>query len=213
MKIFFSGIGGSGVSAIAGFMAEKGNSVSGSDRMFDINPGHSLCRHLRSNGITIFPQDGSGIDRSFDIAVFSTAVERENPEFRKARETGVRIETRPEYLVDIVSGFRTIAVAGTSGKSTVSGMLAFLMQRLGMSPNFIGGGKVKQFRTVKNPGNYAAGNSNLLVAEACESDGTIVNYMPAYSIISNLDLCAARLPAGFRIHTSRSGRAGSAATG
>jgi UDP-N-acetylmuramate--alanine ligase len=67
-------------------------------------------------------------------------------------------------------------------------MLAFFMQRLGMGPNFIGGGRVKQFRTGNNPGNYMTGNSEQLVVEACESDGTLIHYRPSFTIISNLDL-------------------------
>ncbi len=188
MKIFFSGIGGSGVSAIAGFMADRGHAVCGSDRLFDREPGNGICRRLKSKGIVIAPQDGSGLDKTFDAAVFSTAVEKDNPDLLKAGELGIPVMTRPGYLAGIVSRFRTIAVAGTSGKSTVSGMLAFLMSRLGMGPNFIGGGRVKQFRTPDNPGNSIAGDSDLLVVEACESDGTIVHYRPSYSIISNLDL-------------------------
>lgn len=188
MKIFFSGIGGSGVSAIAGFMAEKGHQVSGSDRLFDLDPNNPVRLRLQSNGVSIFKQDGSGIDDSIGLAVFSTAVEKSNPDFQQAVSSGVRVETRPEYLAEIVSAYNTVAVAGTSGKSTISGMLAFLLQRLGMSPNFIGGGRVKQFKTEKNPGNYVAGESRMLVVEACESDGTLVNYLPAYTIISNLDL-------------------------
>jgi UDP-N-acetylmuramate--alanine ligase len=188
VKIFFSGIGGSGVSAIAGFAVEKGHSVSGSDRLFDRNPGHETCRRLRSNGITIFPQDGSGIDVSTGLAVFSTAVEKDNPDYLKAREAGVPVRMRPEYLAEIVSQFRTIAVAGTSGKSTMSGMLAYLMDRLGMGPNFIGGGRVKQFKSEKNSGNYLAGGSDRLIIEACESDGSLVDYRPEHSIIANLDL-------------------------
>ncbi len=188
MKIFFSGIGGSGVSAIAGFTADRGLAVSGSDRLFDINPEHQVCRRLKSKGIRIFPQDGTGIDVSYDLAVFSTAVEKTNPDFIKAEKLGIPIKTRPDYLAEIVSKFETVAVAGTSGKSTTSGMLAFLMQKLGMEPNFIGGGRVKQFKTAENPGNYLTGSSCMLVVEACESDGTIVSYRPAYSIISNLAL-------------------------
>ncbi|MBI3593127.1 MAG: hypothetical protein HY099_06590 [Nitrospirae bacterium] len=188
LKIFFSGIGGSGVSAIAGFMADKGNTVIGSDRAFDRNPNHPVYRLLKSKGINIVPQDGRGIDSSFDLAVFSTAVEADQPEVLRAKDLGIPVRTRPEYLARIVSEFRTIAVAGTSGKSTTSGMLAFLMQRLGLSPNFIGGGRVKRFRTETNPGNSITGNSDILVIEACESDGTIVNYKPQHSIILNLDL-------------------------
>lgn len=188
MKIFFSGIGGSGVSAIAGFMAEKKHAVSGSDRLFDIHPEHPVKLRLQANGISIVSQDGRGIDRTFDLAVFSTAVERSNPDYLTAESAGVPIKTRPEYLAGIVSTYRTIAVAGTSGKSTTSGLLAFLMQRLGLSPNFIGGGRVKQFRTEKNPGNYSTGGSEHLVIEACESDGTIVHYEPQHTVILNLDL-------------------------
>ncbi|TAN40831.1 MAG: hypothetical protein EPN25_06350 [Nitrospirae bacterium] len=188
MKIFFSGIGGSGVSALAGFAAAKGHTVAGSDRLFDNDPQHPLISTLTRSGIRLAPQNGEGIDPSCDLAVFSTAIEESNPDLIQARASGVSIRTRPEYLAELVGQFRTIAVAGTSGKSTTSGMLAFLMQRLGMSPGFIGGGRVKQFRTAANPGNYSAGNSDILVIEACESDGSIVNYRPEHSIIANLQL-------------------------
>lgn len=188
LKIFFSGIGGSGVSAIACFMADKGHFVAGSDRAFDRDPNHPLIKILKSKGISIAPQDGSGIDRSFDLVVFSTAVEPDRPEMTKARALGVSTKTRPEYLAEIVREFRTIAVAGTSGKSTASGMLAFAMQRLGLKPNFVGGGRVKQFLNGSNPGNALAGDSDCLVMEACESDGTIVNYSPLHSVILNLAL-------------------------
>jgi UDP-N-acetylmuramate--alanine ligase len=187
-KIFFSGIGGSGVSAIAGFMADRGHTIAGSDRSFDKEPDYPLCNILKAKGITIFPQDGSGIDDSYDFTVFSTAVEDDQPEFIKVKKLGIPMKTRPGYLSEIVSDFRTVAVAGTSGKSTTAGMLAFLMRRLGLEPNYIGGGRVKQFRNNQNPGNYLTGKSEILVIEACESDGTIVNYHPSWSIIANLDL-------------------------
>ncbi|MBA4373837.1 MAG: hypothetical protein C0402_13375 [Thermodesulfovibrio sp.] len=188
MKIYFSGIAGSGVSAIAGFMADRGNSVSGSDRLLDQEPGHFLRRLFAHKGILVVPQDGTGLDASFDLAVFSTAVEKDNPDLAAAARLNIPVKTRPEYLADIVSRFKTVAVAGTSGKSTTSGMLAFMMQRLGMAPNFIGGGRVKQFRTPETQANYLVGSSDLLVIEACESDGSIVNYRPAHAIIANLDL-------------------------
>ncbi|MEW6602928.1 MAG: Mur ligase domain-containing protein, partial [Nitrospirota bacterium] len=187
LKIFFSGIGGSGMSAIACFMADRGHTVVGSDRAFDQNPFHTFYRGLTSKGITIVPQDGTGMDQSFDFAVFSTAVEP-GPEFVKAKSMGIPVKTRPEYLNEIVREFRTIAVAGTSGKSTTSGMLAFFMERLGLKPNFIGGGRVKQFRTDTNPGNSISGDSDWLVIEACESDGAIVNYEPLHSVLLNLAL-------------------------
>ena len=187
-KIFFSGIGGSGVSAIACFMANNGHIITGSDRAFDQNPGHALKKTLQSAGITIVPQDGSGLDVAFDLAVFSTAVESGRPEVLKAEELGIPIKSRPEFLSEITASFNTIAVSGTSGKSTTSGLLAFLMGKSGLSPNFIGGGMVKQFKTHSNPGNSLTGNSEHLIIEACESDGSIVNYRPQHSIILNLAL-------------------------
>ncbi|MBM4144977.1 MAG: hypothetical protein FJ240_01700 [Nitrospira sp.] len=187
-RIFFSGIGGSGMSAIAGFMADRGHVIAGSDRSFDMSPDNPICRIMKAKGITIVPQDSSGIDASYDFAVFSTAVEDDQPEAIKAGQLGIPVKTRPGYLSEIVQEFRTVAVAGTSGKSTMAGMLAFLMDKFGLKPNFIGGGRVKQFRTTSNPGNYLSGSSDLLVIEACESDGSIVSYHPSYSIIANLSL-------------------------
>lgn len=169
-------------------MAGRGNIVAGSDRLFDREPGHPLRKILAHKGVLLLPQDGSGLDTSVDLAVFSTAVEKDNPDLAAATLYKIPIKTRPEYLAEIVAGFKTVAVAGTSGKSTTSGMLAFVMQRLGMAPNFIGGGRVKQFRTPENQGNWLVGNSDLMVIEACESDGSIVNYRPAHSIIPNLAL-------------------------
>jgi UDP-N-acetylmuramate--alanine ligase len=188
LRIFFSGIAGSGVSAIACFMADRGYTIAGSDRSFDNNPRQLLYTILKSKGITIVPQDGNGIDRSFDFAVFSTAVEHDMPEFIKATSLGIPIKTRPEYLAELSEEYKTIAVVGTSGKSTTSGMLAFLMDRLGLKPNFIGGGRVKQFKTETHPGNSLAGDSSTLVIEACESDGTIVRYTPKHLILLNLQL-------------------------
>jgi UDP-N-acetylmuramate--alanine ligase len=188
LKIFFSGIAGSGLSAIADFMADRGHVVAGSDRAFDTNPDHPLKIIFQSRGIRIVPQDGSGIDTSFDFAVFSTAVEPDRPEIMKVKELGIQVKTRPEYLAEIAGSFSTIAVAGTSGKSTASGMLAFLMKRLGLDPNFIGGGRVKQFKTPFSSGNSMSGDSVHLIIEACESDGTIIHYRPQHSIILNLDL-------------------------
>jgi UDP-N-acetylmuramate--alanine ligase len=187
-KLFFSGIGGSGMSALAVFMADRGASVSGSDRAFDRGMLQPLRESLRNRGITIAPQDGKGLDRSFDLVVFSTAVEPDNPDAVAARSLGLTVRTRPAFLADIVSSFKTCAVAGTSGKSTTAGMLAFLMRELGLQPNFIGGGRVKQFRTAGNPGNSLSGASDLLVIEACESDGTLVDYRPHETVLLNLAL-------------------------
>jgi len=186
-KLFFSGIAGSGVSAIALFLADKGNSIYGSDRAFDTNRRHPLRGIFQCKGITVVPQDGSGIDDTFDLMVYSAAVETDRPEIVKARSLGIPLKSRSEYLAEVSASFNTVAVAGTSGKSTASGLLSFLMNRLGFEPNFLGGGRVKQFKSCSNPGNVLTGNSDYLIIEACESDGTITTYKPRHSIILNLD--------------------------
>lgn len=176
------------MSALALFDSKRGHAVSGSDRAFDLDPHHPAYAPLRAQGVRLVPQDGRGIEDSLDFAVMSTAVEDDTPEVLRARELGVPIKLRPDYLAEIVSSYRTVAVSGTSGKSTAAGMLAFAMERLGMGPNFLGGGRVKQFRSETNAGNCLRGDSDLLVIEACESDGSIVGYLPEHTIILNLSL-------------------------
>jgi UDP-N-acetylmuramate--alanine ligase len=187
-NIFFSGIGGSGMSSLACFAVECGHTVTGSDRLFDRYPGTHLASTLASKGIRIVLQDGEGIDSSFDMVVFSTAVEDDHPEKHRARMLRIPMTTRPEYLSKVISGYRTVAVAGTSGKSTIAGMLAYMMKKIGLEPNFIGGGRVKQFKMDQNPGNFLAGTSDILVVEACESDGSIIHYSPSYAIIANISI-------------------------
>lgn len=187
-RIHFSGIAGSGMSALALFALDKGAFVTGSDRAFDMNGSQNLRALMKKRGILITPQDGSAIVNDLNMVVFSTAVEETNPEYKRAVSIGIPIRFRPDLLAEIIGHYNTIAVAGTSGKSTVSGMLAYLMKGLGMEPNFIGGGKVREFKTELNPGNYLTGSSRYLVVEACESDGSIINYAPTSTILLNLDL-------------------------
>ncbi|GAB4537740.1 MAG: UDP-N-acetylmuramate--L-alanine ligase [Thermodesulfovibrionia bacterium] len=188
MNIFFSGIAGSGLSAIACFMRDNGHTVSGSDRLFDISPEHPLKRQFQSMDIDVFPQDGSGINGLIDLLIFSTAVEDGHPELLKAKGLGIRIRNRPEYLIELSSRYKTIAIAGTSGKSTTSGLLAFLMSQIGLRPNLICGGRVRQFISERGLGNHLTGGSDHLIIEACESDGTIIHYKPQHTIILNLSL-------------------------
>ncbi|MEJ2183325.1 MAG: Mur ligase domain-containing protein [Nitrospirota bacterium] len=187
-KIYFSGVGGSGVSALALFARMQGQDVVGSDRAFDQDPGHPLKKRLEAAGIRLVPQDGSALTREFGLVVMSTAVEPDRPEVLRARKLGIPLRTRPEYLAELCSAFESTALSGTSGKSTAAGLLAWLMERLGLGPNFLGGGRVKQFASEVNPGNALSGSSRRLVLEACESDGTIVTYRPRDTVLLNLAL-------------------------
>jgi UDP-N-acetylmuramate--alanine ligase len=187
-RIFFSGIAGSGVSSLALFMALGGHHVSGSDRLFDAGSGRTLMARLKKAGIPIMPQDGSGITEDLDLLVLSTAVEKDRPEVLRAGELGISVMTRPEFLALLSRDYRSIAITGTSGKSSTSGLLAYALKKLGAGPNYISGGRVKDFRSTENPGNVMTGDSDLLVIEADESDGSIVNYRPMHSVIANLSL-------------------------
>jgi len=188
-SIYFSGIGGSGVSALACFMAARGHRVAGSDRAFEVSGSqHPAQESLKAEGVNIVSQDATGLDESYNLMVISTAVESDRPEMQKARKLGIPVKRRPEFLADIVNGFRAVAVAGTSGKSTTSGMLAHAMKRLGIEPNFLGGGQVKGLAKDGSDINYFSGSSDLLVFEADESDGSIVNYRPEHSVLLNLSL-------------------------
>lgn len=185
-KIYLSGIAGSGLSAIASYLAEKGNEIWGSDRAFDIDREHPLINPLLDKGIKIVPQDGNALDNTFNLIIFSTAVENSNPEYLKALSLAIPIKTRPEFLIELTEKRQSIAVSGTSGKSTTAGMLSFLLHRLSIKHDFIGGGRVKKIKEINGIGNYLAEKGDLFVVEACESDGTITKYKPNYTILLNL---------------------------
>jgi len=185
-KIFFSGIGGSGMSALAAYAAGMGAAVSGSDRDYDSGSGAAIYSMLIESGIRLVPQDGSGLDSSCDLMVASTAVESANPDIKKAQSLGIPIQTRPEFLSLIIGQTSAIAIAGTNGKSTTTGMLAWVMRELGLDPGLIGGGRVKQFRSVGSAGNSLTGGSGPLVVEACESDTAIASYSPEVTVLLNL---------------------------
>ncbi|KKK90876.1 hypothetical protein LCGC14_2718620, partial [marine sediment metagenome] len=119
--------------------------VTGSDRAFDMDPNHPMARTLANRNIRIVPQDGSHPIMDDSLMVMSAAVEDDRPEVLRAKALGVPIMSRGEYLAKTTADFRTLAVAGTSGKSTTSGMLAYAMGSLGLDPSFIGGGRLKQF--------------------------------------------------------------------
>ena len=186
--VFLSGIGGSGMSAIACLCLDRGMGVKGSDRAFDQSPDHPIAKALKTRGVELVPQDGSHPVLEDSLMVASAAVEDDRPEILTAKRLGLPIISRGEYLAELTREYRTLAVAGTSGKSTTSAMLAYVMGKLGLDPSFIGGGKLEQFKAEDNPGNYRKGESDILVVEACESDGHLAKYHAEHSIILNIGL-------------------------
>ncbi|MDD5301973.1 MAG: Mur ligase family protein [Elusimicrobia bacterium] len=184
--IHFVGIGGAGMSALAQIHALDGGPATGSDRDFDRGRGAGLKAKLSALGVRLFPQDGSAVARETDLVVLSTAIEDSNPEIAAAKALGVPLMHRSEFLARYVSGMRTIAVTGTSGKSTVVAMIFEILESAGRGPSVITGGSLIALQKKGLTGNAFRGESELLVVEADESDGSLVNYKPAVGVFLNL---------------------------
>lgn len=184
-RYHFSGIAGAGMNLLAQLVRARGDAVQGSDRALDQGKHAALAARLRALGITLLPHDGTAITRAVDRFVYSTAVEAETPEMRAARGLGIAMVPRPALLAEIVNtGDPGVAVAGTSGKSTITGMVAWLLREGGVPATALGGAALVGEGA---GGCFVAGPAGgPVVAEACESDGTLVGYRPALGLIHNI---------------------------
>jgi UDP-N-acetylmuramate-alanine ligase len=185
-RFHYAGLAGSGMSALAQFQVMTGGRASGSDRAFDRGERASLRAQLESLGITVMRQDGSGLGDDCVALVVSTAVEEQVPDFAAALAKGIPVIHRSELLAHFVAHYRSIAVTGTSGKSTVTAMLFGILSGVGRDPSVITGGDLPELVAQGLPGNAFAGRSDLLAVEADESDGSLVRYAPAIGVILNL---------------------------
>jgi UDP-N-acetylmuramate--alanine ligase len=185
-RLHFAGVAGSGMSALAQFVAMMGGRASGSDRSFDRGERAEARAQLEAMGVTIHPQDGAGLEGDCAALVVSTAVEDEVPDVVAARRLGVPVLHRSELLAHLVARYRTVAVTGTSGKSTTVAMIFEILRGAGQDPSVITGGELVALQREGRWGNAWAGASNLLVIEADESDGSVVRYHPAVGVILNL---------------------------
>jgi UDP-N-acetylmuramate--alanine ligase len=185
-RFHYAGLGGSGMSALAQFQVMTGGTASGSDRAFDRGERSGLRAELEALGIKVFAQDGSGIGTDCAALVVSTAVEDHVPDVARARAAGVPIVHRSELLAHFVATHRSIAITGTSGKSTVTAMTFEILRGAGLDPSVMTGGDLPLLQAQGLPGNAFAGASDLLVVEADESDGTLVRYAPSIGVILNL---------------------------
>ncbi len=187
VKVSFCGISGSGMSALAQVLKAKGVDVSGSDRSFDL--GHDLenKKALESIGIKIFKQDGSSVTPDMDFLYVSTAVEDSIPDVQKAIEFNIPIKKRSDLLQKIFSSFsKGIAVGGTSGKTTLTAMIGFILDNLGFEPTVINGGLMKNYQNQKGIENVILNDGQIVVIEADESDGSIEKYTPYIGVINNI---------------------------
>ena len=185
-RLHFAGVGGSGMSALAQYLAQRGGRASGSDRSFDQGRNGAGRLLLEGAGVALFPQDGGGGRGDCAGLVYSTAVEEEVPDIKEARRLGVPLLHRSELLAHFVAERRTLAIAGTSGKSTTVAMVFEILRSAGLDPSVITGGELVALQREGLWGNAWAGASDLLVVEADESDGSLVRYHPAVAVILNL---------------------------
>ena len=186
-KNHFIGISGTGMSAVAQFLAFSGGKVSGSDRYFDQGRNLEVKTSLEKLGITISPQDGSGITEDTAEVVVSTAIEDTNPEMARAKELSLPVIHRSELLARFVAEHTTIVVAGTSGKSTVTAMVYEVLDAAGLSPSVITGGNLIKLEEQGHIGNAFKGTGRLLVIEGDESDGSLTRYRAQTGLLLNMD--------------------------
>jgi UDP-N-acetylmuramate--alanine ligase len=184
---FFIGIAGTGMSAIAQYLKAAGHTVMGSDRQFVSGQFNESRQALEAQGISCFEQGAGAIHPDIDRVVVSTAVEDTVPEVQQAKALGKPIIKRSELLAEIVQTKKTIAVAGTSGKSTTTAMLYEILHHAGLKPSVIGGAGLTRLIRQGLIGNAAYGEGEWLIIEADESDGSIVQYEPEIGVLLNVD--------------------------
>lgn len=186
-NVFFIGIAGVGMSAIAQYLKGTGKNISGSDRYFHPGEYNKTKEQLEAEGIECFLQDGTGITANTDLVVVSTAIEDTVFEVQKAKELGIPIIKRSALLSLICKSKKTIAVGGTSGKSTTSAMLYQILFDAGLEPSIISGAGLTSIIKQGKIGNAAVGKGKWLIIEADESDGSIVQYEPEIGLLLNID--------------------------
>ncbi len=171
---------------LAQILRQRGHWVGGSDRSFDRGTNTELFKKLQDLGISLFPQDGSGITEDLDAIIVSTAIEAQNREIERARAVSIPVMHRAELLAEIFNAGFGIAIAGTSGKTTVTGMTASVLDAAGKDPTVLNGGIIRQYESQARIGNAKAGTSDIVLIETDESDGSIVKFKPRIGVITNI---------------------------
>lgn len=180
MKVYFIGIGGIGVSALVQYYLSKGHIVSGADLV-----SSEIVEFLKEKGVKIIigPHSENNLSNDTDLVIYSPAVNNSNPEYKKAKELDIKLQSYPEALGDLTKQYFTIAVSGTHGKSTTVSMLALVLTRSGLDPTVIVGTKLKEFENT----NFRAGKSKILVIEADEHFASFLNYWPKIIVLTNIE--------------------------
>ena len=175
----FVGLGGCGMSGLAQVLAQKGHQITGSD-----SQSSEVTENLERAGIRVnIGHRAESVPRDVDCVVVSAAVPENNPEWLQAQEQGVQVYKYAQMLGELSRQMSTLAVAGTHGKSTTSGWLAYVLQQAGMEPSFVIGAEVGQLG-----GGSGAGKGKHIVVEACEYDRSFLSLRPRVGAILNVEL-------------------------
>lgn len=187
---FFCGIGGSGMLPLATILAEQGALVSGSDRALDQGRLAAKFESLRAKGMELFAQDGSGLISGNQILVASAAVEDSVPDVAQANALGCTRMTRAELLSELFNAApRSVAIGGTSGKSTVTGMIGWVTEQAALDPTIMNGAVMKNFAGDDAPfASSRVGGGDLFISEVDESDGSIALFRPEVAVLNNISL-------------------------
>ncbi len=189
-RYFFCGIGGSGMLPLAMIMHARGHVVEGSDRSLDQGRTSQKFDYLRAKGILLHPQDGSGISHADQILVTSSAVEDTVPDVVSARRVGAREIIRAELLAELFNAAsNSIAIGGTSGKSTTTGMAGWIFSQAGLEPTIVNGAVMNNFISSDTPfASAVSGDKNLVISEVDESDGSIARFKPRIAVLNNISV-------------------------
>lgn len=196
MKIHFIGIGGIGVSALARYYLEKGNKISGSDLV-----SSEITKSLEELGVQIFtgPHKATCLTSDVKQVIYSAAVQKSNPELKRAKELGIKIQTYPQALGKLTKKHFTIAISGAHGKGTTTAMISLILIKAGFDPTVIIGTKMRELGDSthsKNSGlilsyakgsNCRVGKSKYLIIEADEYESAFLNYWPRIIVVTNID--------------------------
>ena len=187
---FFCGVGGSGMTPLALIIQARGGRVEGSDRALDQGRNAERFDFLRAHGIALHPQDGSGVSRPAQTLVTSAAVEETIPDVQAARRVGAAVTTRARLLADLFNDAAlAVGVAGTSGKSTTTGMIGWILHRADKDPTIMNGADMKNFVDAASPfASARIGAGEAFVSEVDESDGSIAFFKPRIAVVNNISL-------------------------
>jgi UDP-N-acetylmuramate--alanine ligase len=189
-RFFFVGVGGSGMMPLAMILAGRGAIVAGSDRGLDQGRVPAKFADLEAKGVALFPQDGSGVVSADQIVIASAAVEATVADIVAADRLGCARMSRAELNAALFNASRLpIGVAGTSGKSTVTGMIARILADAGLDPTVMNGAVMKDFAAPDRPfASALVGEGEPYVSEVDESDGSIALYTPRVAVLNNVSL-------------------------